>query len=112
MLLAGGLDLFEDARLLNSDVFSLTRLQIMSSLAIVGDDGITYRELKASLGLTDGALYTNLKALERMKYLTEREVLLEGKRLTAYKITGEGFAEWAKTKEWLKKLVECGEGRK
>lgn len=102
------LSLVEEAKALNSSVFSLIRLQLLSSVASVGRDGVTYRELKAALDVTDGALYTNLKVLEENGYLKSKKIILEGKELESYTITAEGLLAWDHTKNWLRKLVECG----
>ena len=100
--------LADEARGLNSSVFSLIRLQLLSNLAIVGQDGVTYRELKAALQVGDGALYTNLKVLQKMGYVSVNTVVLEKKRLDSYQITGEGLSEWKKVKAWLAKFVAYG----
>lgn len=102
------LSLIEGSKALNSGVFSLIRLQLLSSIASVGEDGVTYRELKAALQVSDGALYTNLKALQETGYLTSKEITLEGKKLESYRITGEGLLAWEQIKNWLRKFVECG----
>lgn len=102
------LSLVEESKALNSSVFSLIRLQLLSSIASVGRDGVTYRELKAALNVTDGALYTNLKVLEENGYIKSKKITLEGKELESYQITHEGLLEWERVKNWLKKLIECG----
>ncbi|MFH1256674.1 MAG: transcriptional regulator [Candidatus Diapherotrites archaeon] len=102
------LSLLEESKALNSSVFSLIRLQLLSSIAGFGEDGITYRELKATLQVTDGALYTNLKALEGNGYIKSQKIILEGKNLDSYKVTSEGQQAWEQIKNWLKKFVECG----
>ena len=102
------LSLVEESKALNSSVFSLIRLQLLSSIASVGRDGVTYRELKAVLDVTDGALYTNLKVLEENGYVKSQKITLEGKALESYQITPEGVLVWGHTKNWLGKLVECG----
>lgn len=102
------LALIEESKALNSSVFSLIRLQLLSSIASVRQDGVTYRELKAALGVTDGALYTNLKVLEKNGYIRASKIILEGKTLEAYQISEEGMLAWERTKGWLKRLVECG----
>jgi DNA-binding MarR family transcriptional regulator len=102
------LSLIEESKALNSSVFSLIRLQLMTSIASVGQDGVAYRELKAVLNVTDGALYTNLKVLEENGYIKSKTITLEGKELESYQITQEGLLAWEHTKNWLKKLVECG----
>ncbi|MDO8627643.1 MAG: transcriptional regulator, partial [Candidatus Diapherotrites archaeon] len=72
------LSLIEESKALNSSVFSLIRLQLLSSIASFGKDGISYRELLTVLQVTDGALYTNLKVLEETGYLTSKKITLEG----------------------------------
>ncbi len=102
------LSLVEESKALNSSVFSLIRLQLLFSIASVGRDGVTYRELKAALNVTDGALYTNLESLKETGYITSKTITLEGKKLESYQITSEGQLAWEHAKSWLKKLVECG----
>ena len=102
------LSLIEESKALNSSVFSLIRLQLLASIASVGQDGVTYRELKAALNVTDGALYTNLKVLEENGYFKSKKIVLEGKELESCQITPEGLLAWEHAKNWLKKLVECG----
>lgn len=101
------LALVEESRALNPDVFSLIRLQLLSNLASLGSDGSTYRELKAVLQLSDGALYSNLKSLETMGYVTSKEVTLEDKELKSYQITEEGKVAWERVKSWLIKFLNC-----
>ncbi len=102
------LSLIRESEALNSDVFSLIRLLLLSSIASVGKDGVTYRELKAALGVSDGALFTNLSVLEKMGYVSSEEISLEGKKLKSYRITQEGLLAWERIRNWLKKFVECG----
>jgi len=102
------LALVEESHALNPGVFSLIRLLLLSNLAELGPDGSTYRELKAVLQLSDGALYSNLKALESMGYVNSSEVTLEGKQLKMYHITSEGKMEWERVKSWLLKFLNCG----
>src|SRR3989344_2341326 len=93
------LSLIEESKALNSSVFSLIRLQLLSSIASVGRDGVTCRELKAALNVTDGALYTNLKALEGNGYVKSKTISLEGKELESYQITPEGQQAWGHVKD-------------
>lgn len=105
------LEVISEAGSLNSKVFSLSRMQLLASLSDLGQDGATYRELKAALDLSDGALYANLKALEEMGYLKSAGVKVEGKALESYLITPEGKEEWARVKTWLSKFLACGGGK-
>jgi DNA-binding MarR family transcriptional regulator len=108
VLLENFMALIEESKALNSKVFSLIRLELLSNLATFEKDGISYRELKATLNVTDGNLFTNLKVLQEMGYIKLlKEVKIEGKKLDAYIITKEGLEEWIKTKNWLRKFVEC-----
>lgn len=102
------LSIIEDSRSLNPKLFSLIRMQIMSNLVDLGQDGSTYRELKAVLAIGDGALFSNLKALESMGYVRSSEVTIEGKRLGSYNITNEGRNAWDQIRKWLMKMLECG----
>ena len=99
------LKLVEEAHGLNADVFSLTRFQLLSSLSSLGKDGSTYRELKAALQLSDGALHSNLKALESMGYVASSEVRVENKELSSYRITDDGRAAWLQVQDWLQKFL-------
>ncbi len=105
------LSLIEESKGLNSDVFSLIRLQLLANLAVTGPDGATYRELKAWLELSDGALYSNLGVLKKMGYVKSEEVKIGDKSLTSYQLTREGMGEWHKVNNWLRQFLECG-GRK
>jgi len=102
------LALLEESKALNAGIFSLIRLQLLSSLAAVSPDWSTYREFKASLQVSDGALYSNLKALMEMGYVKSKTIKLEGKELESYQITTEGLLEWERVKNWLKIFLKCG----
>lgn len=102
------LELVAQSHALNSKIFSLVRLQLLASLAALGPDGATYRELKAALGLSDGALFANLKALLLMGYIKSGKISLEGKNLESFRITADGLEQWVRTKEWLCRFLECG----
>ena len=100
--------LAEEARLLNSKVFSLSRLQIL--LALYDVDGSPFRELKAALKLSDGALFSNLQALGKMGYVTKATSRVETKDLEVYSLTPNGREALEKSKAWLAKWVCKEEG--
>ena len=93
---------------LNARVFSLLRLQLLQGLAALGPDGATYRELKAALEVSDGALYANLNALIAMGYLESETVSIENKELESYRITTAGLEEWERVRDWLCRFGACG----
>ena len=93
---------------LNARVFSLARLKLLASLAALGPDGATYRELKAALAINDGVLFANLNVLKEMGCLSSEKITSEGKELELYTITPEGLAEWERTRAWLCRFLHCG----
>jgi len=102
------LALLAEPRGLNARIFSLLRLQLLQGLAPLGLDGATYREPKAALEVSDGALYANLKALIAMGYLEPEKVPVENKELESYRITPAGSAEWERVRGWLCRFCACG----
>lgn len=100
----GILDLVQETKSINQKIISVPRLLILVSLEKLGLDGATYRELKAGLEMDDGILYSNLKALEEMGYLEEKDVKLGNKKLSSYHITSEGKEALETARAWLKKL--------
>jgi len=101
------LKIIDDAHALNSKLFSLIRLELIANLAIFGEDGITYRELKSALGLNDGVLYSNLQALQGMGYVSVSMIKYENKELQLWKITPDGLNEWKNVKRWLCMFLKC-----
>jgi DNA-binding PadR family transcriptional regulator len=103
------LSILNESEGLNAKVFSLVRLKLLASLATLGLDGATYRELKAALDINDGVLFANLNVLKDMGCLTSEKITSEGKELELYTITPEGQDEWKRTKAWLCRFLNCGE---
>ena len=102
------LSVMNDSEGLNAKVFSLVRLKLLASLAVLGPDGATYRELKAALAINDGVLFANLNVLKEMGYLTSEKITSEGKELELYTITPGGQDAWEKTRTWLCRFLRCG----
>jgi DNA-binding HxlR family transcriptional regulator len=98
--------LVAEAKALNSKVFSLPRILILVSLEDLGDDGSSYRELKAGLDLEDGILFSNLNVLEEMGYIKSRDVTVEKKKMTSYAITKEGKENLEALRSWFKKVLD------
>lgn len=99
-------ELLEESSVLDSKVFSQIRLLLLAVLEIHDRDGISYRELKAGLNVSDGVLYFNLKELGKMGYIEEEQVNFEEKKLTSYYITEQGKEEWNKIRVWLSKFLK------
>jgi len=102
------LSILNESEGLNAKVFSLVRFKLLASLAALGQDGATYRELKAALDINDGVLFANLNVLKDMGYLTSGKITSEGKELELYTITPEGQDEWKRMRAWLCRFLHCG----
>jgi DNA-binding MarR family transcriptional regulator len=104
------LGLVAESKALNSKVFSLPRLLILAALEDLGEDGSTYRELKAGLDMEDGALFSNLVALEAMEYVKKTKVELENKEMHSYSITPEGKETLGELRSWIRKWMGDADG--
>jgi DNA-binding MarR family transcriptional regulator len=103
------LSVLNEAQALNAKIFSLVRFKLLASLASLGPDGATYRELRAALDINDGVLYANLNVLKEMGYLTSEKITFEGKELELFRMTDEGQDEWVRVRTWLRRFLNCGE---
>lgn len=101
------MDIVDESEEVNTDLISKIRLELLWSLADLGEDGATARQLKSALNLNDGAVYSNLKKLESQGYLKREDIMFEGKELELWSITLEGLKEWQKVKNWLCNLLGC-----
>ena len=104
LMSVGILELVKEAHSFNAKIISVPRLLILASLENLGLDGAVYRELKAGLEMDDGLLYSNLKALEEMGYIEEKDVKLMNKDMTSYRITNEGKEALNDSRRWLRKI--------
>lgn len=102
------LALLEEARALNSKLFTLPRLELLSVLDYYAPDSVEFRELKAALKMTDGKLLTNIYSLQKMGYVKSEKGNVENKTLTGYQITTEGRLDLAKVRAWLRKWAKEG----
>jgi predicted transcriptional regulator len=103
------LTLMEASGTINSKLISVIRIKILSSLCVLGPDGATFRELKATLNIPDGLMYSNLKVLEGMGIIRSERITLDDKQLENYKMTAEGYTQWDEARSWLCKFL-CRSG--
>ena len=96
--------LLEASETLNTQTLSLTRCVILALLAYFVD-GVQFRELKASLKISDGKLISNLNLLKRLGYIEKVEVEIDRKKVDVYSLNLKGRKELDKITEWMK-LVE------
>ena len=80
------------------------RLQIMSIL--VANDGYEFNALKDILTISDGNLASNIKALEREKYITVSKSFIDRKPNTKYKITERGRNAFKKHLDALEAVLK------
>jgi DNA-binding MarR family transcriptional regulator len=81
-----------------------TRLQIMSVL--MANDGYEFNALKDLLHVTDGNLASNIKALEREKYISVSKSFIDRKPNTKYKITERGRSAFKKHLDALEAVLK------
>ena len=95
----------QKSQLLNPMLVKYPRLLIMRTLHN-HIDGCSYTELKAVLGLEDGNLYANLKALKKMHLISEdKNQKFEGRQITVYTRTQYGLDEYNKTRKVLREIL-------
>ena len=80
------------------------RLQIMSVL--IANDEYDFNSLKEILSVTDGNLASNLKVLEREKYIRVTKSFVGRKPNTKYKVSAKGQGAFQKHLEALEALVK------
>jgi DNA-binding MarR family transcriptional regulator len=80
------------------------RLQIMSVL--VANDSYDFNSLKELLNVTDGNLASNIKALEKEKYVLVQKTFVDRKPNTRYKASERGRNAFRKHLDALEALVK------
>ncbi len=95
----------EEAKTLNSKLFSLPRILILLSLsALQKKESATYRELKSAIGLSDGVLFANLKVLKDMGYIKEEKVKVDNETMTSYFVTSLAKEDLKKMFSWVRNV--------
>lgn len=79
------------------------RLQIMSVL--MANESFDFNSLKEIMDITDGNLASNLKTLEKEKYISVTKSFIERKPNTKYKATEKGRGVFKKHLEALEALI-------
>ena len=80
------------------------RLQIMSVL--VANESYDFNSLKELLEVTDGNLASNIKALEKEKYVSVNKQFIDRKPNTKFKATEKGKNAFRKHLDALEELVK------
>ncbi len=88
---------------LNKAFESRVRLGVMSILMV--NDWVNYKDMKETLGLTDGNLASHISSLEKLEYIEVRKQFIGKKPLTSYSATKLGKLEFKKHIDALEKLL-------
>jgi DNA-binding MarR family transcriptional regulator len=88
---------------IDSVIHQEARLRIVSSL--VAADSMTFNELKALLGLTDGNLSTHATVLEKAGYITIVKGFEGRKPKTTLKVRAAGRRAFARYVDELERLL-------
>jgi len=91
---------------LDKVIHERARLGIMASLA--ARDGMTFGELKATLGMTDGNLSVHARVLEESGYLRIEKRFVGRKPRTSMLLTEKGREAFREYVGWLERIVFAG----
>ncbi len=80
------------------------RLGIMSILMV--NDKVTFRDLKDTLGVTDGNLASHIKALEKAEYILVTKEFVGKKPQTSYSTTVLGRKAFTEHLDILEKFLK------
>jgi DNA-binding MarR family transcriptional regulator len=86
------------------------RLQIMSVLVV--NESYNFNALKELLDVTDGNLATNMKSLEKEKYVAVIKSFIDRKPNTRYKATERGRTAFKKHLDALEDLIRQQKGNR
>lgn len=86
-------------------VHERTRLGIVSSLAVA--DCLSFAELKATLGVSDGNLSSHARKLEDAGYIACRKQFDRRKPLTTYRLTPEGKQALSRYLAHMEALIDA-----
>jgi len=73
---------------------------------LVANEGYEFNALKDILGISDGNLASNIKALEREKYITVSKSFIDRKPNTKYKISERGRNAFKKHLDALEAVLK------
>jgi len=73
---------------------------------LVANDGYEFNALKDILSISDGNLASNIKALEREKYISVSKSFIDRKPNTKYKITERGKNAFKRHLDALEAVVK------
>lgn len=91
---------------LNKAFESRVRLGIMSVLLV--NDWVNYKDMKDTLGLTDGNLASHITSLEKLDYIEVKKEFVGKKPQTSYAATKLGKVEFQKHIDGLERLLKGG----
>lgn len=98
----------EDSKAFDRLIYARVRLGIMSALSV--SDSMSFNELKALLGTTDGNLSAHARKLEEAGYIACRKTFSARVPKTQYRLTGEGRRVFDRYLAHMEALIEAARG--
>ena len=83
------------------------RLAIVSALTVAPQ--LSFNELKATLGLSDGNLSAHSKSLEQAGYIKIEKTLKGRRSYTTMRLTHKGCASFGRYVETLRRIIDQGD---
>lgn len=75
---------------------------------LIVNDWVNYKDMKETLGLTDGNLASHIASLEKLDYIEVRKEFVGKKPQTSYAVTKLGKLEFQKHIDGLERLLKGG----
>jgi DNA-binding PadR family transcriptional regulator len=88
---------------LSSKLFEPHRILLLKSLFLQGQ--LDFRQLKHGLGISDGNLYSHLRALQQQDYIVVSKEIVDNKVRTTYEMTPKGKEDFEGLLQALRSLA-------
>ncbi len=93
---------------LNKSFDNRVRLGIMAVLVV--NDWVEFKQLKTTLGVTDGNLASHITALEKKEFIEIRKMFVGKKPQTSYRVTMTGRKAFQEHLDALEALIHLKGG--
>ncbi len=88
---------------LNKTIHEKGRMAIMSALA--ANPEMSFKELKESLGMTDGNVSVHIRTLQQAGYVIVSKTFVNNRPHTTYRMTSEGLKAFNEYIDLLEEIV-------
>ncbi|MDB4665307.1 transcriptional regulator [Verrucomicrobia bacterium] len=93
---------------LNKVIHEKGRMAIMTILA--SNPEMSFKELKESLGMTDGNLSVHIRTLQQAGFVVISKTFVRNRPHTSYRLTSEGVHAFGTYIDVLEEIVRMGRG--